>query len=287
MVAVIAFFSCYHNFTQGCKGLWYCQMLPVKSHCELKTPVQVTKVFPCGQSPRGCMKIQWDGFFFLWFPRKMCVCFFFLSSWWRTSFLPRRFLHNWTAFSEQPPNVPCTLTHHLPRNICWGCLDGDAPAWPQHPPWRMLVMVLQSYPPAWSRRSMSKQLVWLRPLTAALQNDPRLEGDCSPWTENGTCSGDLYGEPVVTAAVSLASLYPVIRDQCCLLNQRNICKPEGEGRGNKKRRLGIDTGSCRAAQVDAPCPWWWKQSHVVRRAGKEQPAVPLHAKWVAVQRAIL
>lgn len=287
MVAVIAFFSCYHNFTQGCKGLWYCQMLPVKSHCELKTPVQVTKVFPCEQSPRGCVKIQWDGFFFSCdFPEK-CVCAFFFELLMEDLLLTWEVLAQLDSIFRATPKCPMHADtppspKHLLRVPGWWC-SSLAPA----PPWRMLVMVLQSYPPAWSRRSMSKQLVSLRPLTAALQNDPRLEGDCSPWMENGTCSGDLYGEPVVTAAVSLASLYPVIRDQCCLLNQRNICKPEGEGRGNKKRRLRIDTGSCRAAQVDAPCSWWWKQSHVVRRTGKEQPAVPLHAKWVAMQRAIL
>lgn len=48
MVAVIAFFSCYHNFTQGCKGLPHCQMLPVKSHCDLKKAAKVTQGLPLG-----------------------------------------------------------------------------------------------------------------------------------------------------------------------------------------------------------------------------------------------
>lgn len=56
MVAVIAFFSCYHNFTQGCKGLWYHQMLPVRSHCVLKTLVRVTSTFP--REPSLCSYMQ-------------------------------------------------------------------------------------------------------------------------------------------------------------------------------------------------------------------------------------
>lgn len=58
MVAVIAFFSCYHNFTQGCKGLWYHQMLPVRSHCVLKTLVLVTSAFPCEPLLCSCMQAQ-------------------------------------------------------------------------------------------------------------------------------------------------------------------------------------------------------------------------------------
>ena len=61
MVAVIAFFSCYHNFTQGCKGLWYHQMLPVRSHCVLKTLVLVTSAFPCEPLLCSCMQAQRGG----------------------------------------------------------------------------------------------------------------------------------------------------------------------------------------------------------------------------------